>query len=178
MKKLSSQPFHAVILQKLMNTWRRDTLHLPPRSLFSDDLHVNGRDIPVLYGCSPSILPFDPKWKDRVCMEGFWFLEDTDWDPPRELESLSRQDPRQSLSVIAKMPLKHPDHVLEMTTQALRQTGQRGIILVGWSGMQISEWGREHPVYTGSTACMAVSASRRRYSSWWSRDDSGRFESR
>ena len=178
MKKLSSQPFHAVILQKLMNTWRRDTLHLPPRSLFSDDLHVNGRDIPVLYGCSPSILPFDPKWKDRVCMEGFGFWKIPIGTHQGSWSLLSRQDPRQSLSVIAKMPLKHPDHVLEMTTQALRQTGQRGIILVGWSGMQISGNGAENILYTGSTACMAVSASRRRYSSWWSRDDSGRFESR
>lgn len=31
-----------------------------------------------------------------------------------------------------------------MTTQALRQTGQRGIILVGWSGMQISGNGAEN----------------------------------
>ncbi|RAR43883.1 glycosyltransferase [Paenibacillus sp. MDMC362] len=136
--------FMLLSFKKMLNTWRRDTLHLPPRSLFSDDLHVNGRDIPVLYGCSPSIIPFDPKWKDRVCMEGFWFLEDTDWDPPRELESFIASGSSPIVISYSSMPLKHPDHVLEMTMQALRQTGQRGIILVGWSGMQVSGNGAEN----------------------------------
>ncbi|MBX4148202.1 glycosyltransferase [Paenibacillus lautus] len=136
--------FMLLSFKKLLNTWRRDTLHLPPRSLFSDDLHVNGRDIPVLYGCSPSIIPFDPKWKDRVCMEGVWFLEDTDWDPPRELESFIASGSPPIVISYSSMPLKHPDHVLEMTMQALRQTGQRGIILVGWSGMQVSGNGAEN----------------------------------
>ncbi|MFE0555377.1 glycosyltransferase [Paenibacillus sp. NPDC058910] len=130
--------------KKLMNTWRSETLNLPPRSIFSDDLCVNGRDIPVLYGCSPSIMPFDPKWKDRVCMEGFWFLEDKDWDPPVELESFIESGPPPIIISYSSMPLKHPDRVLEMTMQALQRTGQRGIIVVGWSGMQASGDGAEN----------------------------------
>lgn len=42
------------------------------------------------------------------------------------------------------MALKHPDRVLEMTMQALQRTGQRGIIVVGWSGMQASGDGAEN----------------------------------
>ncbi|MEC0256612.1 glycosyltransferase [Paenibacillus lautus] len=128
--------FMLLSFKTLMNTWRSETLHLPPRSVFSDDLCVNGREIPVLYGCSPSVMPFDPKWKDRVCMEGFWFLEDMDWDPPKELESFIASGPPPIIISFSSMPLKQPDHVLQMTMEALQRTGQRGIILVGWSGMQ------------------------------------------
>ena len=130
--------------KNLINTWRSETLNLPPRSVFNNDLCLNGRDIPVLYGCSPSIMPYDPKWKDRVCMEGFWFLEENAWDPPKELEAFLAAGSPPIVISYSSMPLKHPDKVLEMIKQALQRTGQRGIILIGWSGMDVFDKTDDH----------------------------------
>lgn len=123
----------------IMNKWRRETLHLPARSVFANDLRVNGRDIPVLYGCSPSIIPYDPNWKGQVSMEGFWFLPDAgDWHPPKTLESFLAAGPPPIVISFSSMPLKQPDNVLDMIKRALKRTGQRGIIMTGRSGMSFS----------------------------------------
>jgi len=124
----------------LINTWRHETLHLPSRSAFTNDLSVDGRDIPVLYGCSPSIIPHDPDWAGKVCMEGFWFVQEADdWQPPRVLESFIQAGSPPIACSFSSMPLKHPEKVLDMVKHALKRTGQRGIMITGWSGMKESE---------------------------------------
>ncbi|MES7204625.1 hypothetical protein U6Q21_12695, partial [Cutibacterium acnes] len=65
--RMAVMPFRRII-----NHWRQDTLGLGSRSFLTDDLRVNGRDIPVLYGCSRAVVPYDPVWRGRVSMEGFW----------------------------------------------------------------------------------------------------------
>lgn len=84
LNKISYQLNRLMILSFIimMNKWRRETLNLPPRSLSKNELCIDGREIPVLYGCSPTVVPYDPKWKDRVCMEGSWFAPEVDeWLP-------------------------------------------------------------------------------------------------
>lgn len=131
--RLMTVSFHTLI-----NTWRAGTLNLPPRSVFANHLRINGSDIPVLYGCSPSIMPYDPKWRGRVCMEGFWFLEENEGSLPKELEAFLASGKPPIVISYSSMPLKQPDKVMDMTKEALLRTGQRGIILSGWSGMQES----------------------------------------
>ncbi|CAM4183779.1 MAG: glycosyltransferase [Paenibacillus macerans] len=123
----------------MINKWRRETLNLPARSVFTNDLRIDGRAIPVLYGCSPSVIPYDRKWKDQVSMEGFWFLQDADdWHPPKILESFIAAGSPPIVISFSSMPLKKPDKVLEMIKQALKRTGQRGIIMTGSSGLSYS----------------------------------------
>ncbi|MDU5145140.1 MAG: glycosyltransferase [Paenibacillus dendritiformis] len=132
MNRLISAPF-----LNLLNRWRRETLGLPARRLFTPDLRINGRDIPVLYGCSPAVVPYDPRWEDRVCMAGFWYLPETDpWQAPQQLAAFLSQGPAPLAISFSSMPLKQPERILAMMTAALQRSGQRGIILTGGSGMQ------------------------------------------
>ncbi|WP_241734989.1 glycosyltransferase [Paenibacillus alvei] len=139
LNKISYQLNRLMILSfiRMINKWRRETLNLPPRSLSKNELCIDGRDIPVLYGCSPTVVPYDPKWKDRVCMEGSWFASEMDeWHPSQSLESfISAGTPPIAIS-FSSMPLKQPDQVFGMIRKALNQTGQRGIIITGWSGLK------------------------------------------
>ncbi|WP_242069652.1 glycosyltransferase [Paenibacillus dendritiformis] len=129
--RLLSAPF-----QNLLNRWRRETLGLPARRLFTPDLRVNGRDIPVLYACSPAVVPYDPRWKDRVCMAGFWYLPEIEpWQPPQQVAGFLRQGPAPLALSFSSMPLKQPERMLAMMIEALERAGQRGIILTGNSGM-------------------------------------------
>ncbi|ARV46680.1 glycosyltransferase [Bacillus inaquosorum] len=121
----------------LINKWRHETLSLPDkRSVFKDDSVLNGKLIPVLYGCSPSIIPFDQQWKGHVSMQGFWFLAEDDWNPPPELLHFLEAGPPPFTVSFSSMPLQNPDHTLNMLQQAFKETGQRAILLTGSSGIK------------------------------------------
>ncbi|WP_456279697.1 glycosyltransferase [Bacillus sp. K7] len=121
----------------LINKWRHETLGLPDkRSVFQDDSVLNGKHIPILYGCSPSIIPFDQQWKGRVSMQGFWFLAEDDWTPPPELSRFLEPGPPPFTVSFSSMPLRNPDHIVNMLQLAFKETGQRAILLTGWSGIK------------------------------------------
>lgn len=123
----------------MINKWRHETLRLPARSISKNELCLDGRDIPVLYGCSPTVVPYDPKWKDKVCMEGSWFAPEVDeWCPSQSLESFIASGLPPIAISFSSMPLKQPDQVFEMIKQALKRTRQRGVIITGWSGLKKS----------------------------------------
>jgi sterol 3beta-glucosyltransferase len=122
----------------VINQWRRSTLGLPKkRSVWTNDLQLNGRDIPVLYGCSPSVIPYDPEWKDRVHMSGFWFLDEQEsWQPPEQLLQFLDSKPQPIAVSFSSMPLKAPELIRKRLVEALRRSGQRAILLTGWSGIE------------------------------------------
>ncbi|MBL3648275.1 glycosyltransferase [Bacillus sp. RHFS10] len=120
----------------LVNKWRQETLGLSgKRSVFKDDSVLNGKHIPVLYGCSPSIIPFDQQWEGRVSMKGFWFVDEDAWTPPPELLHFLEAGPPPFTVSFSSMPLRNPDHILNMLQQAFKETGQRAILLTGSSGI-------------------------------------------
>lgn len=124
---------------KLINKWREETLGLHSnRSIFTNDLKLRGKPIPVLYGCSSSIVPFDPKWNKKVSMNGFWFLESdaSAWEPSQELLEFLNKGSAPIVISFSSMPLKNPNVVYEMLAAALKKTKQRGILITGWSGMR------------------------------------------
>lgn len=125
---------------KIINPWREQVLGLPGRSVWSNDLKVNGREIPVLYGCSPTVIPYDPRWKGRVSMAGFWFLnEEETWQPPEGLADFLHQGPAPLVFSFSSMPLKQPALAEEMIAEALRRTERRAVLITGWSGMKNRE---------------------------------------
>ncbi len=125
---------------RMINRWRLDTLGLTTkRTLLSDDLRIKGKRIPVLYGCSPRVIPYDPSWEDQVSMSGFWFLEEEEgWKPSADLLQFLEEGPPPLAISFSSMPLKDPNRVQEMLVEALEKTNQRGILITGWSGMRSS----------------------------------------
>ncbi|MCI3918715.1 glycosyltransferase [Paenibacillus sp. TRM 82003] len=132
----------------MINRWRRETLGLAGRrSVFTNDLRVRGRELPVLYGCSPAVVPFDPEWEGRVCMKGFWFLPErgggrgagqpgSEWTPPEALERFLAAGDAPIVVSFSSMPLKDPERTLGMLREGLALAGRRGVVLTGWSGMR------------------------------------------
>ncbi|MBR2570422.1 MAG: glycosyltransferase, partial [Paenibacillus sp.] len=92
-----------------VNQWREQMLELPKRKTGTDTLQLHGRPVPVLYGCSPSVMPIDPAWQDHVCMSGFWYLEEKQvWEPPLDLAGfIDSENPPIAISY-SSMPLKEP----------------------------------------------------------------------
>jgi sterol 3beta-glucosyltransferase len=92
---------------------------------------------PTLTSCSNFVFPKPADWPEHVYNTGFWFLdEEPYWKPPLELLDFlnngkppvyvgfgSIGDPNQSLQTT------------DLVINALKLSGQRGILATGWSGM-------------------------------------------
>jgi sterol 3beta-glucosyltransferase len=110
----------------------RAEIGLDPLPFFGPFGDVNRYRLPVLYGWSPSVLPRPPEWGDWLCTTGYWFLDRSDWRPSDALvDFLDSGPPPVSVGFGSTID---PD-VEETTAQvfeALRRTGQRGVLLTGW----------------------------------------------
>lgn len=122
---------------KIINKWRREVLGLSTkRSIFTNHLKLNGKHIPILYGCSPSVIPYDNSWNKKVSMSGFWFLEeDKNWKPSNELINFLEDGSPPIAINFGSIPLKKPYKIKEMLLEALIKTGTRGILISSWNGI-------------------------------------------
>lgn len=71
-----------------INSWRRQTLRLPPTSL--GKLQIN--KVPFLYNFSPSVVIPPLDFSDWIKITGYWFLDEgTDYQPPRDLANFIKK---------------------------------------------------------------------------------------
>ncbi len=125
----------------MINTFRRDTLSLPSQGRFADVLkRANGEPVPVLYPFSPSVIPVPDDYPPHVHVTGYWFLDDTDWQPDAALAAFLDAGPAPVYVGFGSMPFKKN---AEARTQAilngLATTGQRAILARGWGGLSAAD---------------------------------------
>jgi sterol 3beta-glucosyltransferase len=120
----------------LRNRWRVHTLRLPPRPWYADDCARDGRPLPLLYCYSPHVLPPPADWRGPVEVSGYWSLNSpADWQPPAGLQAFLQAGPPPVCVGFGSMPSLDPRRVTGIVVEALRQCGQRGILLSGWGGL-------------------------------------------
>ncbi len=119
---------------------RRETFNLPPAPFsgpYNSDC-LQGQ--PILYGFSPSVLPPPADWGDDVHVTGYWFLDSAeDWQPPAALTAFLEAGPPPVYVGFGSMSSRKPEETANLVLAALARTGQRAILLSGWSGMQTAE---------------------------------------
>lgn len=124
--------------QSTLDTWREETLGLPPRKL--SDLRQNGRPIPVLYPFSPRVIPAPADWSDEVAVTGYWFLpHDADWQPPAALVDFLAEGPPPVYVGFGSMAQRDPQRVTQVTLAALERAGLRAVFASGWGGLSASD---------------------------------------
>ena len=113
----------------------RKKLGLSPLPFFGPFAEVN-RHRPTLCGWSPSVLPQPPDWGNRSRTTGYWFLDrPPSWRPPDELVDFLDAGPPPVSVGFGSMNDVDPEEVTARVLEALRRTGQRGILLTGWGGI-------------------------------------------
>jgi UDP:flavonoid glycosyltransferase YjiC (YdhE family) len=96
--------------------------------------------MPVLYGVSPRVMPRDPKWRKDIFVTGFWFDEpDESWQPPAPLAGFLRAYPSPTYIGFGSMASKNPQATLHIIVDALKHSGQAGIVYSGWAGLRADE---------------------------------------
>jgi sterol 3beta-glucosyltransferase len=123
---------YTLVNQAVWRTFRqpinraRHALGMPPRRTL-------WRDLPMLYGISPTLLPPPPDWPadHRIC--GQWRAPDLAWHPPADLQAFLDAGPAPVYLGFGSMTGFDRDHVLPALLQALAP--RRVLLFPGWAGV-------------------------------------------
>jgi sterol 3beta-glucosyltransferase len=129
--RMASAPYIDVI-----NDWRQ-SVGLPRRGRFASEIILpNGQPMPTLYSYSPQVIPIPSDWLPTTTATGYWFLDQTGWQPPAELVSFLDGGEPPVYVGFGSIAGSDPEGKARSVLSALAQTGQRGIIASGWGGLR------------------------------------------
>jgi sterol 3beta-glucosyltransferase len=122
----------------IVKQWRHETLKLPPRSRFAGELtRTDGWPVPVLYSFSRHVVPPPADWPDYIRVTGYWLLDETqDWQPTSELLSFLDAGQPPVFVGFGSMGGRDPARTTRLILEALADTGQRGLLVTGWGGLE------------------------------------------
>jgi UDP:flavonoid glycosyltransferase YjiC (YdhE family) len=125
---------------RLANQIRRDLTGLPPlryADVFGD---LIAQRSPVIYGFSEHLLPRPVDYGSSIHITGFWFLDhEASWQPPPELESFLAAGAPPVYIGFGSMSDRAPEQAAHIALEALRRSGQRGILASGWAGLRATQ---------------------------------------
>ncbi len=123
--------------RQAVNRWRVQALGLKPLSLAGPFPQLYAPDAPpVLYGYSPAVIPRPADWPPNVHVTGYWFLDEPDgWRPPDALAAFLAREPRPIYVGFGSMVDADPEGLLALVLEALARSGQRAVLLGGWSDL-------------------------------------------
>ena len=101
-----------------------------------DPVHVDANSPQLtLYAISRYLRTADANWPSHYHVTGFFFLEEKEWQPPRDLiQFLKSGDPPVIIS-FSSVVHSDPQGITDLLLEAIRLAGCRGIIQHGWSGL-------------------------------------------
>jgi len=116
------------IYRKPIDEWRRNVLKLPPLK--------NQKPVKTLYAYSKAVIPVPGDWDELSVVTGYWFLDSpVDWQPPQDLVTFLQDGPAPVYVGFGSMFMNGGKQKTEMVIEALRFSGQRGILSTGWGGL-------------------------------------------
>ncbi len=126
---------------KVINTWRKEVLNLPTRSILASEMvRSNGELVPVLYYYSPHVIPQPNDWPKNAIATGYWFLNSmNNWQPPADLVKFIAAGKPPVYIGFGSMTGQHPEQIAQIVIAALKKSKQRGIIATGWGGLAASD---------------------------------------
>lgn len=123
-----------LLFRGMLNGMRAEVAGLPPiTQSFRHTIHT---PFPVVYGYSPRVLPKPADWGPDKQVVGYWFLDtQAGWTPPADLLDFLADGPPPVYIGFGSMANRDPARMTEVALEALRRSGQRGLLLTGWGGI-------------------------------------------
>ncbi|WP_199313426.1 glycosyltransferase [Leptolyngbya sp. FACHB-671] len=129
-----------LVFRQSLNEFRRSQLHLPPIPFGRIYRRLDRLPTPALYGYSSSVVPKPKNWRDHIQVTGYWFLDQaTDWQPSQALLDFLAAGSSPVYVGFGSMSGEDAAHFTQIILEALKQIGQRGILLTGWGGIAQTE---------------------------------------
>ncbi len=119
-----------------LNVWRQK-LGLRKLNSYSDMIRfARSLNAHLLYGYSKYVLPSPSDWDDYPQVTGYWFLDKlAEWQPSTELLRFLDVGPPPVYIGFGSMGVGNAAERTRLIVEALRLSGQRGILLTGWGGI-------------------------------------------
>ncbi|XP_030952221.1 sterol 3-beta-glucosyltransferase UGT80B1 isoform X3 [Quercus lobata] len=118
-----------------INDFRKRKLKLAPIAYFST-YHGSISHLPTGYMWSPHLVPKPTDWGPLVDVVGFCFLNlGSKYQPQDKFVQWIQNGPEPIYIGFGSMPLEDPRKTTGILLEALKGTGQRGIIDRGWGGL-------------------------------------------
>jgi UDP:flavonoid glycosyltransferase YjiC (YdhE family) len=95
------------------------------------------RGYPILYGCSPALIPRPAEWASNVELCGTWQLPQPDWQPPAALQDFLADGEAPVYVGFGSMAGFDRRRLLAALTEGL--AGRRVLFYPGWSGLDTSQ---------------------------------------
>jgi sterol 3beta-glucosyltransferase len=106
--------------------------------LHNTDFHRILSSTPLLGAYSPAVIPHPSDWPDQVHITGYWFQNDlSEWCPSAELQAFLEKGEPPVYVGFGSMGGRNPEDFAAIVLQALAKSGQRGLLLTGWGGMNV-----------------------------------------
>ena len=96
---------------------------------------------PTVISCSNIVFPRPADWPEHVINTGFWFLDDlAGWEPSAKLMAFLKAGPAPVYVGFGSVgDTKSATNTTELIIEALKRSGQRGILAAGWNGLADAE---------------------------------------
>lgn len=133
--KILQQVFWMAASGNLRDFWKRAFGRLPEN--FGNPLpRQTSATRPTVVSCSPHVFAQAADFPPHVHHTGFWFLdEEPGWTPPAALTDFLERGPAPVYVGFGSIgDPKQAAQTARTVAEALRQTGQRGILATGWQG--------------------------------------------
>lgn len=90
----------------------------------------------MVHGWSPTVLPHARDWGSWLHTTGYWFLDrPKDWNPPQKLVDFLDSGAAPVSVGFGSMNDIGSEELTDIALEALKRTGQRGLLLTGWGGI-------------------------------------------
>jgi UDP:flavonoid glycosyltransferase YjiC (YdhE family) len=115
---------------------QQKVLGLHPASFVEPVYSNRAKDLPILYGFSPSVISAPADWSVDDHVTGYWFLDSADdWNPPPALLDFLQAGYPPVYIGFGSMSSRKPEETTELVIKALKKTNQRALFLSGWGGL-------------------------------------------
>ena len=125
------------VAEQLLQRFKAPLLSKPWRKTFGEPLpaRVTRQRLPIIYCYSPAVVPKPADWDDYQHVTGYWFLDESDWQPPADLVDFLQSGPAPVCVGFGSMCTSKPNELACIVVEALKRAGQRGVLLTGWGGL-------------------------------------------
>ncbi len=118
-----------------VNDFRR---HLGLRTYTRSPFNRILRSTPMLGAYSPSIIPHPADWPESLHVTGYFFqASPINWQPPSELKAFLEAGKPPVYIGFGSMSGRNSEQLAKLILEALTRSGQRGLLLSGWGGLQV-----------------------------------------
>ncbi len=115
----------------------RKFLGMAKGSFWGPFAFLKQRQVPALYGYSHHVLPQPHDWPKNHQVTGYWYLDaPDDWTPPPDLVDFLNAGGPPVYIGFGSMVSRNPEEAGTLALEALKRTGQRGILASGWGGLK------------------------------------------